>query len=142
MKLFKNFVQGVLLISVVMASTAYARAPVPIESHENISIADSVGKAVSAQQVRQAIIAGGTRKAWTFTDSGEGQLTGTLFVNNNKHMVVVTVDYSPKSYSIRYKDSTNMKYSMKYGIAVIHPFYNRWVESLIAEVNAELARLQ
>ncbi len=141
MKLFKKIIQGGLFISVAMVSTAYARTPVPIESHDNIAVITASGKGISAEQVRQAIIAGGTRKNWTFIDSGAGQLTGTLFVNN-KHTVIVTVDHSPKSYSIRYKDSSNMKYEMKYGVAVIHPFYNKWLDNLIGEVNMELAKLQ
>lgn len=140
MKLFKSFVRGGLLISVVMASTAYARSAVPIQSHDDIAISASAGKAVSAQQVRQAIINGGARRAWTFIDTGAGQLTGTLVVRN-KHTVNVTVDYSSKSYSIRYKDSSNMKYGMMNGVAVIHPFYNSWVDNLIVEVDVELSKL-
>lgn len=142
MKRFKNFVQGMLLISVAMASTAYARTPVPIQEHDNIAIAASAaGKNISAEQVRQAIIVAGAKRAWTFVDSGAGQLTGTLVVRN-KHTVIVTVDYTPKSYSIRYKDSSNMLYAMENGVSVIHPFYNSWVDNLIADVNLELVKLQ
>jgi hypothetical protein len=141
MKLFKNVVQGALLISVVMASTAYARSAVPIEDHDKIPVVASVNKDISAEQVRQAIIVGGARRAWTFADSGAGQLTGTLVVRN-KHTVNVTVDYNSKSYSIRYKDSSNMQYVMENGVPVIHPFYNKWIDNLIADVNVELAKFQ
>lgn len=139
MKLFKNIILGIMLISAAMASTAYARTAVPIEEHDNIAIAATPGKEISAEQVRQAIIAGGGRQSWTFADSGVGQLTGTLVVRG-KHTIKVTIDYNPKSYSIHYSDSINMKYSTANGVPVIHPFYNNWVSSLINEINNELTK--
>lgn len=140
MELIRHIVRGLLLLSLLAAPVAYARSAVPIEDHIDIPIATANGKKASAEQVRQAIIAGGARKAWTFADSGAAQLTGTLVVRD-KHSVVVTIDYGPSSYSIHYKDSSNMKYANENGIPVIHPFYNKWIDNLILEINVELTKL-
>lgn len=132
----------VVLTSACLASTAaYARSPESIVNHENIAIVTAKGKASTAEQVRQAFVLGGVKRGWRFEDAGANQLTGTLVVRD-KHTVVITVNYSPERYSIHYKDSTNMKYGQSDGQAVIHPFYNKWVQNLMQDVNVELAKLQ
>lgn len=132
----------ICLTFLCLASTgAHARSSVPIENHENVAVVTASGKAVTAERVRQAFVLGGMKRGWRFEDAGDGQLTGTLNVRG-KHTVMVTVNYGPERYSILYKDSTNMKYDQDDGQAVIHPFYNKWVQNLMQDVGMELAKLQ
>lgn len=131
-----------LLASTALASTSvHARPAVPIENHENVAVVTASGVAATAERVRQAFVLGGMKRGWRFEDAGDRQLTGTLNVRG-KHTVMVTVNYGPERYSILYKDSTNMKYGQDDGQAVIHPFYNKWVQNLIRDVDMELAKLQ
>jgi hypothetical protein len=54
------------------------------------------------------------------------------------HVAVVNVTYSAKSYSIRYADSTNLGYSAEGGAGIIHPNYNKWVNSLRQAIEVAL----
>lgn len=151
-----NIVKGIaqcFLLFIVIISAAHARSAVPIVNHNNVAIPVSADRQIPVDQIKQAFIAGGARLGWVFSDSGERQLTGNLNVRN-KHSVTIEVNIEPASYSIKYKDSTNMKYGVekKYvmekgnasiqDVAVIHPFYNNWIDNLIYEVNLELARMR
>jgi hypothetical protein len=64
-------------------------------------------------------------------------MTGTLRLRT--HVAVVGVDYDPSKYSIRYKDSTNLRYDAETG--VIHKNYNSWIQNLDAAIQRELANL-
>ena len=83
-----------------------------------------VGVTRSAQQVEQAIISAGNSLGWQMRPSGPGRIEGTLLLRD--HRAVVDIDYSPKTYSIRYKDSSNLHYDG----GTIHKNYNGWIENL------------
>ena len=83
-----------------------------------------VGVARSAQQVEQAIISAGNSLGWQMRPSGPGRIEGTLLLRD--HRAVVDIDYSPKTYSIRYKDSSNLNHEG----GTIHKNYNGWIENL------------
>lgn len=83
-----------------------------------------VGMNRSAQQVEQAIIAAGNTLGWTMRPAGPGRIEGTLTLRD--HRAVVDIAYSPKTYSIRYKDSSNLHYDG----GSIHKNYNGWIENL------------
>jgi len=54
-----------------------------------------------------------------------------------KHVAVVDVNYSVKSYSIQYKDSTELGYDG----GNIHPNYNGWIQNLDKGIRAQLSTL-
>ena len=56
--------------------------------------------------------------------AGSGQDRGTLLLRD--HRAVVDIDYTPRTYSIRYKDSS----SLDYDGSSIHKNYNGWIENL------------
>ena len=55
-----------------------------------------------------------------------------------KHMAVVQVKYSAKTYSINYVDSTDLNYGMEGGHPVIHPNYNGWINNLRQAIDVQL----
>ena len=83
-----------------------------------------VGVSRSAQQVEQAIVSAGNSLGWQMRPVGPGRIEGTLLLRD--HRAVVDIDYSPRTYSIRYKDSSNLHYDG----ASIHKNYNGWIENL------------
>jgi hypothetical protein len=97
-------------------------------------IATASGKAVSAAQVRSAIISAGTGLGWSVVDSGPGKLAGTL--NLRTHKAVVDIPYTAKAYSIVYKSSENLNEAD----GTIHSNYNGWVQNLDRAIRAELSR--
>jgi hypothetical protein len=62
-----------------------------------------------------------------------GNVAGTLVVRD--HKAVVDVNYDLKSYSIKYKDSTNLSYN---GTS-IHSNYNGWIQNLDKAIRTQLS---
>lgn len=87
----------------------------------------------SMQQVEQTIVAAGTSLGWQIRPEAPGRMTGTL--SRRDHRAVVDIAYNAKSYSIRYKDSSNLHYDGK----SIHSNYNGWIENLDRAIRNLLA---
>jgi hypothetical protein len=100
------------------------RAPVPASG-------------VTATQVRNAIVTAGAGLGWTMQKKSPGLLFGTL--NLRSHMARVEIPYSATSYSIRYKDSSNLNYDASE--KTIHSNYNGWVSNLNSAIAAALSAL-
>ena len=126
-----------IFVSVIMlASAVHARSSVPIINHENLPTLSAVGKAVSSEQVKKAIVMAATAKGWTTTLDQNGAIIATLIVKN-KHTIVVTISYAEDKFSVLYRDSSNMNYRN----GVIHPHYNSWVQTLVTAIRSELGRV-
>lgn len=87
---------------------------------------------VSASDVQKAIMRAGAGLGWVMKNSGKGKIVGTLILR--KHVAVVDIDYSAKSYSIRYKDSQNLDYDG----TNIHSNYNGWIQRLNSGIQTQL----
>ena len=132
----------VFAIAALVATSAYAqRQPEPIVNYENLPVTTTSGKPPSAQQVKQAIINGATARKWTVTHTADGQKIHVKLFVNNKHTVVAEIENTDTSYSIRYLNSIDMKYSVLNGVPVIHPFYNRWVREMMDSIRIEFQKL-
>ena len=136
----------VLLGLMIAASSAHGRGSVPIIEHRDLPVKTGSGAAVSAEQVGAAIAAAlDTAKAemnfpWKREPTGPNAVLATLQVRG-KHTIKVEISWSADKYSALYKDSIDMNYKVKKDGPVIHPFYNKWVDELLASINAELAKL-
>ncbi|WP_087687863.1 MULTISPECIES: hypothetical protein [unclassified Pandoraea] len=135
-----------------------ARPPVPIVPHDNMPIVSGSGNTLSLEEIRGAITRGAATHDWVATQGKPGELVASINVRN-KHYASVTIKYSETTYSVTYRDSTNLEYglssipsvsprredfsntAMPANTPVIHPNYNRWVDTLIRDINAELRRL-
>jgi len=136
-----KFVKSLFIVFIALLSlTATAREAVPIVNYDDIAVATNSGKAPSAEQVKQAIIAAASNKSWSIAHQADGKLLATLIVRN-KHTIVVEIAYAADTYSLRYKDSINMKFDQRDGQPVIHPYYNRWVQELKDAIRIELLKL-
>jgi hypothetical protein len=137
-----KFLRVTFLICLTMLSmSAYAaRSAVPLVNYDNIAIVTGSKNAPQIDKVKLAMRVGAAVKGWTLEDAADGSLTATIVVRD-KHKVVVKIDYDASKYSIHYKDSAVMKYEVNNGQAVIHPFYNVWVENLKNDINIELLKL-
>ena len=138
MKLLKT---AFLICLTMLSMSAYAaRSAVPLVNYDNIAIVTSSNKAPQLDQVKQAMRVGAAVKGWTIEEAADGSLTASIVVRD-KHKVSVKIDYDASKYSIHYKDSAVMKYEVNNGQAVVHPFYNVWVENLKNDINIELLKL-
>jgi len=107
----------------------------PVQNVQNSPIILPPGKAVTMQQVTTAIMRAGTRLGWQMQPEAPGRLSGRIALRT--HTAVVDVEHDTKSYSIKYRDSTNL--DAKDGM--IHKNYNGWIQNLDKSIRAELTLL-
>jgi hypothetical protein len=89
------------------------------------------------EEVGKAIIRAGTGLGWQMTQQKPGLIQGRLALRT--HVAVVDIKYNNKSYSIDYKDSTNLNYDAASG--QIHRNYNGWIQNLDKAIQNQLATL-
>lgn len=105
----------------------------PIYNVADAPVTSATGKALTNDQVKQAIIRAGAALGWVMKEAGHGKLTGHLAVR--KHTAEIEIPYSPKAYSINYKGSTNLDEAD----GKIHKNYNGWIQNLSKGINAQLS---
>lgn len=139
MRILVIFLSGMLLI---MQSGCHAR--VPIVNIEDQTIARKDGKALTAEQVKRAIITAGSANKkiiWDINEEKEGHFAAKLVVRG-RHTVVVDIFYSATRLSIKYRDSINLNHEKdEEGRDLIHPNYNRWVDDLLRAIMAEIQKV-
>jgi hypothetical protein len=134
-----KFKFAVAIFAAILSLNAAAREVVPVVNHEGIAVVTNNTKALSAEQVKQAIQVACLAKGWTVSPESDGKLLATLSVRN-KHTIAVQIGYSADKFSLIYKNSSNMKFSQEQGQAMIHPFYNKWVQGLLDAIRLELLK--
>jgi len=126
-----------LLLAAALAASGVhaAKGSIPIQNFEELPVSSGDGKALTLDQVKNAIISGGSRNRWVATVQSGNVVR--LTYSARTHVAVVNVAYNTKTYSIRYADSTNLGYSPE-GAGVIHPNYNKWVSNLRRDIESAL----
>jgi hypothetical protein len=124
--------------AVIAAATvlfaAGCRAPTPVYNVSNSPVSTSKSNP-SLDEVGKVIIQAGASLGWQMKRTKPGHILGTL--NIRTHVAVVDINYSTTSYSIQYKDSTELSYDG----TNIHPNYNGWVQNLDNRIRAQLTAL-
>src|ERR1700690_1055148 len=92
-------------------------------------------KAVSMEDVQKAIVRAGVALGWEMKPVEPGLILGTLHLRT--HMAMVDIKYDTKTYSITYKDSTNLDYNGHN----IHKNYNGWIQNLDSGIRSQLTSL-
>ena len=106
----------------------------PIVNVTDQPVVTTAGKQVTADQVRNAIVKAGTSLGWVMTPVSPGLVNARLALRD--HLAVVDVRYTATTYSITYKDSTNLNYRD----GQIHKNYNGWIDNLDRDIRNELLR--
>ena len=89
-------------------------------------------KSASLSQIGKAIKVAGAQLGWQMQDISPGKMVGKLY--NRSHVAEVDIVYDKRNYSIRYKDSVNLKYDG----TTIHKNYNSWVHNLQKAIGAQV----
>lgn len=122
----------------VLASLAFLLAAcqtVPVYTVEKSEIFTSSGKQPTHAQVRKAIIQGALSKGWSIKEIDRNTIAAR--VGKKTLEAAVTITYSTRQYSIRYRDSKNLSY----GDGKIRSRYNSWVQKMQARIDTNLAGL-
>jgi len=117
---------AVLLVAIMSLAAMGCRGGGQVYNVKDAPITTASGKTVTMDQVAKAIIEAGTERKWSMVVVKPGLIVGTL--NVRSHQAVVDITYNTKSYSITYKDSTNLKYDAKDN--TIHENYRSWIQYL------------
>lgn len=123
-----------VIASVLVLLAVGCRGAVPIYNVTDAPIAASKPNP-SLDEIGKAIQRAGATLGWQMKEMKPGYMVGTLYLRD--HVAVVDVNYSVKSYSIKYKDSTKLDYDG----TNIHPNYNGWIQNLDKGIRAQLSTL-
>ena len=107
----------------------------PIQDINNAPVTVATGKNYTLTDVKNAIMRAGAALGWQMQDVAPGHLVGTL--NVRTHMAQVDIKYNTKTYSITYKDSSNLNYDG----TKIHSNYNGWIQNLDRGIKTQLSTL-
>lgn len=132
MRILPALAAAALLSASIAANAACMRCD-PIFNVADAPVTSASGKALSNDQVKQAIIRAGAALGWVMKEAGPGKLSANLAVR--KHTAEVEIPYSSRSYSINYKNSTNLDAAD----GQIHKNYNGWIQNLSKGINAQLS---
>ncbi len=127
--MYRVAVNAVLVLSLI-AITVGCFAPVYNVTDQ--PIAPSGGKPRTLEEVKAAIVSAGEFRGWTMKDIAPGLLEGIHRLN--VIIAVVDIKYSTTSYSITYKDSSQLNYDG----TQIHMAYNDWVKDLQEGIDSRL----
>ncbi len=95
------------------------------------------GSARTMPEVQNAILSACSQRGWAASVQSEGVILASLMVR--AHMAAVTIQYTPTTVSILYRDSSNLDHHGNR----IHRNYNRWVSVLYRTIMRNLgARVQ
>lgn len=92
-------------------------------------------KVVAMQDVELAIRRAGASLGWQIVPRAPGRAEGVIVLRN--HRAVVDITYDTQTYSIQYKDSSNLGYDG----TTIHANYNGWVQNLDKAIRMQLSAL-
>ncbi|HKT33180.1 MAG TPA: hypothetical protein VJR03_00010 [Nitrospira sp.] len=127
--MYLSAIAACLLLAVIVGCRAggqvYEVKDAPIET----------AKPLTLDQVQKAIIDAGIKQTWIMTPVKPGEMLGEF--NIQSHQIHVTIPYTTKSYSILYKDSSNLRYDPVK--RTIHVNYQKWIERLDNEIKARLS---
>jgi len=114
-----------LLVALLVLSTAFvACRKAPVRDIPENSIPTTYEKSLTMEEVESAIIMGGSEAGWNMRKQEPGLIIGTIQVR--QHEASVDVRYTETTWSITYRDSSNLKYNG----GNIHVNYNKWVSRL------------
>jgi hypothetical protein len=115
---------GIRLAAAALVFVVGCATTQPIHNVQNAPLVLPSGKSLTMSDVSKAITQAGTSLGWQMEAAGPGRLAGRLALRS--HIAVIDVEHNTKSYSIKYRDSTNL--DARDGM--IHKAYNVWIENL------------
>lgn len=97
-----------------------------------------VKKGVKDDKIFKAIKTAGLGLGWQVRKVKDGLAEAQL--NIRDHMALVEIPYSKESFSIKYKNSSNLKYDAAKN--TIHSNYNGWVQNLSNAISLQISSLE
>ena len=130
-----NRIQPALLfLCLALVAITGCRGGVQVYNVKDAPVMTATGNSPSLEEVQKAIISAGAGLNWSMVVAKPGHIVGTL--NIRSHTAVVDIMHNTKTYSITYKDSTNLRYNASN--QTIHEQYRAWVQDLDNAIRSRL----
>lgn len=131
----KRVWSGVVMVCLVLAVVMGCRGGGAVYQVKDAPVQTATGREPSMEEVQKAIIVAGAGLGWQMATVQPGEIVGTL--NVRSHQAVVTIPYTTTTYSILYKDSSNLKYDADK--QTIHENYTGWIQRLDGAIRSRLS---
>lgn len=135
MRLQSSKVQSFLVVALcvgMLLATGCRKAP--IYNVTDAPIMDTSTTKLSQDSIVKAIVRAGAGLGWKIHRVEDGLMEGVL--NIRAHQAIVSIAYDSETYSISYKNSTNLKYDG----SKIHRNYNSWIHNLDRAIQVQLSQ--
>lgn len=129
----RNVVLTMLLAVMVLAAAGCRTAP--IYNVQGAPVTPTVADEVTREEIKDAIIRAGSGLGWRMRPQEPGHMLGVLRLRS--HVAKVDIRYDTETYSITYRDSTNLDHQN----GQIHSNYNGWIQNLDTAIQNEIAAL-
>lgn len=129
----KSVASGMLLVAFAAASLAGCSTSRPLYNVKGGTIETPAGVTRTASDVEKAIRNAGTATGWKMQSPKPGLIVASY--SWRSHTAVVDITYDARTYTIAYKDSTNLNYDG----TNIHRNYNYYVQELEKAIQGQLA---
>jgi len=130
----KRILPSMLVVCMAVVMVAGCRGGGQIYQVKDAPVQTATGNQPSLAEVEKAIIQAGVGLGWIMAIAKPGEIIGTL--NLRSHQAVVSIPYTSKTYSILYKDSSNLKYNAEK--QTIHENYASWIQRLDGAIRSRL----
>lgn len=107
----------------------------PLKNITESAITTGSEKSATIKVLGEAVVKAGGSLGWRMQRIKPGHIVGTLFLRS--HMAAVDITFNEDTYSIMYKNSSNLKYDGE----KIHRNYNGWIKRLDDAINREFSML-
>jgi len=128
LKIARTAALGLIVLLVAAFNTR------PLMNVENAGL--SAPANVTMEQVEAAIRAGAAERGWELQRLAPGRLEATVYIRS--HMAQVEILHDTSTFSIHYKNSSNLKYDG----ANIHRNYNNWISNLQRSIVKHTSMIQ
>ena len=124
-----------LLLSIMFVISMGCRGGGQIYQINNAPVESTAGKRLSLKKVQESILTAGAELGWKMVVARPGEIVGTLDIRS--HQAIISIPYNTSTYSILYKDSTNLMYDA--AEQTIHANYGAWIYKLNSMIRMQLS---
>lgn len=104
----------------------------------NVNNSSFNGVGASDSAIFNKIKSAALKRGWSIKKVKPGLAEATIYLRS--HYAAITIAYNSNGYSIKYKDSKNLKYNKSRN--TIHKNYNGWVRNLKRQIDISLSNIE
>lgn len=120
---------AIALLYCLLSPSLYARSTALVEPDPVTLDCD-----LPEKKMKAGIRNGAAMRGWVIVNQTPGNVEIRYVKGNNKHTIIVNVRYTSNTFDVTYKDSTNLKYSVKKGVRQLHPNAIGWMANLSGDI--------